>query len=249
MSSSGVANACDETKMQDCHEQMSALDELPTHASIVARFGLYEIDGLCNPQVNADGTVWCSCLHCHCWHSYVEGRLPEGTHVQYEVFTREFVHGLAAYLRERAAVYRLPRVKVLEVGAGDGRLSHYLRLLLEPMPGEASKEPVFEIVATDSGQRGLASGQPYGHEVHEQDAVEALAAEQPHIVIACWQPLGVDWTAEIRRTDSVLEYLLIGEKDGGICGHPWLTWGVKADDYCQQSWTAMTTFGRNRLGY
>lgn len=49
------------------------------------------------------------------------------------------------------------------------------------------KVPVFEVVATDSGQRGLASGQPYGHEVREQDAVEAIRLERPHIVIASWQ--------------------------------------------------------------
>jgi hypothetical protein len=49
------------------------------------------------------------------------------------------------------------------------------------------KVPVFEVVATDSGQRGLASGQPYGHEVREQDAGEAIRLERPQIVIACWQ--------------------------------------------------------------
>jgi hypothetical protein len=51
------------------------------------------------------------------------------------------------------------------------------------------KVPVFEVVATDSGQRGLVSGQPYGHEVREQDAVEAIRLERPHIVIASWQVL------------------------------------------------------------
>ncbi|KAL2642051.1 hypothetical protein R1flu_009638 [Riccia fluitans] len=43
-----------------------------------------------------------------------------------------------------------------------------------------------------------------------------------------WMPMGVDWTAPMRTTVSVLEYILIGEMDDGICGDPWLTWGCRA---------------------
>jgi hypothetical protein len=53
--------------------------------------------------------------------------------------------------RQRAAVYHLTRVKVLEVGAGDGRLSHYLKLLLTPPPAEAQ---------TVSGDFLLTQGNP-----------------------------------------------------------------------------------------
>ena len=37
---------------------------------------------------------------------------------------------------------------------------------------------------------------------------------------------GNDWTAWMRKTPSVLEYVLIGEVDMGVSGRPWETWGV-----------------------
>jgi hypothetical protein len=39
--------------------------------------------------------------------------------------------------------------------------------------------------------------------------------------------MGCDWTADIRSTHSVVEYLMVGETDEGICGRPWETWGVE----------------------
>lgn len=51
-SSSGANVTENNILMQDSLEELAALDELPTHASIVAKFGLYETDRLCNPQVS-----------------------------------------------------------------------------------------------------------------------------------------------------------------------------------------------------
>jgi hypothetical protein len=42
--------------------------------------------------------------------------------------------------------------------------------------------------------------------------------------------MGVDWTAQMRAMFSIREYILIGEIDGGICGHPWLTWGYSSEE-------------------
>ena len=53
----------------------------------------------------------------------------------------------------------------------------------------------------------------------------ALQRADPHIVLCCWQPLGVDWTQHIRDTASVLEYILIGQADSSMCGDALLTWG------------------------
>ena len=39
-----------------------------------------------------------------------------------------------------------------------------------------------------------------------------------------------DWTDEIRKCESVEEYILIGEADGGCCGDAWRTWGIEASD-------------------
>ena len=57
-----------------------------------------------------------------------------------------------------------------------------------------------------------------------QTCEHALAEHQPQLVLCCWQPLGVDWTAAMRATPSVLEYCLVGQADS-MCGDAWLTWG------------------------
>jgi len=50
-------------------------------------------------QPGPSGEVRCECAGCARWAAFVRGRLPEGpAWPQYEVFTREFVAGLAAYL-------------------------------------------------------------------------------------------------------------------------------------------------------
>ena len=50
------------------------------------------------------------------------------------------------------------------------------------------------------------------------------------MILTSWMPLGEDWTNVMRRCNSVEEYLLIGEADGGCCGDAWKTWGVREDD-------------------
>lgn len=98
---------------------------------------------------------------------------------------------------------------VLEVGAGDGALSHHLR------------RRGVDCTATDSGSWRIFPQ----FQVERLDVESALAKYRPTLVVAAWMPLGVDWTQAIRSTSSVQAYILIGESDGGACGHPWLTWG------------------------
>jgi hypothetical protein len=40
---------------------------------------------------------------------------------------------------------------------------------------------------------------------------EAMESFQPHMVFASWMSMGNDWTAMMRNTPSVQEYILIGE--------------------------------------
>jgi hypothetical protein len=126
---------------------------------------------------------------------------------------------------ERAAAYGAVPLRVLEVGAGDGRLAHHLQAALRAAapPGGA---PAVELFATDSDARGLRGGSPCGAlvEVAACDAA-LLARVAPHLVLACWHPFGCDWTACFRAAPSVREYVLVGEADDGICGLPWETWG------------------------
>ncbi len=116
-------------------------------------------------------------------------------------------------------------LRVLEVGAGDGRLAHHLgdALASGAAPGAA---PAVALRAADSDARGLRAGSPCAHLVQVAPCDAALlAAHAPDVVIACWMPFGCDWTALFRAAPSVREYVLIGEADDGICGLPWETWG------------------------
>ena len=73
-------------------------------------------------------------------------------------------------------------LRVLEVGAGDGRLAYHLRASLVGVP--------VELRATDSFVRGLAAAP--GAEVRCADYRAALAEEEwhPDVVLCCWMPLG-----------------------------------------------------------
>ncbi|KAL3678235.1 hypothetical protein R1sor_021191 [Riccia sorocarpa] len=196
-------------------------DRLPSFHEIVKRFSLFSAAATCNPQVGPGGSLRCRCQGCTDWYAFVEGCSPLSKEVQYEVLTEEHVHGLANYLLLQAAEYRLPVMKVLEVGAGSGRLNFHLNRLLNRLSRD-SKDFVVHVTASDNGERGLN-----GPNVNVEDAVKAISQENPHLVMVSWMPMGVDWTASMRATDSVLEYILIGEMDDGICGDPWLTWGSR----------------------
>lgn len=103
------------------------------------------------------------------------------------------------------------QLKVLEVGAGEGRLSHFLQ---EVINQKASG--VIEVKATDD----YSKIQPV-YEVKQMDYREALN-HQPDIVICSWMPPARDWSQAFRGTSSVREYLLIGEENKD-CGAP-ATW-------------------------
>ena len=50
---------------------------------------------------------------------------------------------------------------------------------------------------------------PCRHEVLLEDCGEALTRHQPHVVLCCWMPLGVDFTQAIRQTPTVQHYILV----------------------------------------
>ena len=220
---------------------------LPSASHLEREFGLFNPEGSgCCPTVDATGAVTCTCSGCERWSKYVAGTLGERwpTYKQYEVLTTEYVAQLARYLRSRRSEIigddvvgePLRSLRVLELGAGDGRLTRHLR---EELDGHS-----VEVYATDDHSLGLARGSAHG--VVAADALNAIAlaggaARSPidgssnlpaacDVALVCWQPMGVDWTAAVRASASFQEYLLIGEADDGICGHRRLTWGLEDDD-------------------
>jgi len=141
----------------------------------------------------------------------------------FEIWTKEYIHAFGSYLAQRVeelgGTEENPTV-ILEVGAGNGRLTHFLQEKMnELVPGKV------KVVASDSGGWKI----PPTFLVENVPHNEALAKHKPKIVIFSWMPYQYDCTADIRAAESVDEYILIGEADGGCCGDEWQTWG--------QNWT------------
>ncbi len=180
---------------------------LPTHSAIQAAFGT---------TTNPLTPDWCRDWWDFCRGNY---RDEEGVLV-FELLNEEYLEALVDYLVERFELYEAGTdfpIKILEVGAGNGRLTHFLSEKLEQRaPG------LFNIVATDSGEWRL---QP-DFEVEKLNHQQALEKYRPHIVIMSWMPANTDLTKDFRACDSVWEYILIGEADSNTCGHPWETWGT-----------------------
>jgi len=156
------------------------------------------------------------------WEQWIKFCFDEEKPV-YEFLNEEYLNALADYfvgkIQEYGASEERPLV-ILEIGAGNGRLSHFLQQKLEEKaPGQT------KVVATDSGAWTLKSDFP----VEQLDHKKAIKKYRPDIVICSWMPYQKDWTKDIRMCDRVKEYILIGETDGGCCGDEWETWG--------QSWS------------
>lgn len=152
------------------------------------------------------------------WAEYVSG--PADNRI-YEVLNTEFIDKLSAYLAHR--LNELSRSIqgpiILELGAGNGRLSHFLQMQLQAKFGGN-----FKIIATDTGAWGKIQPSFPVEKVPSNE--DALMRHRPQIVICSWMPAREDWTKDIRQMPSVEEYVLIGEIDGGDCGDPWKTWGA-----------------------
>ena len=155
------------------------------------------------------------------WRFCADRRFP-----QYELLTRQSIAALARYVVSRVLLYhasgRLGKgvCTILDAGAGTGRLAYFLSVTIRE---RHPKLPVsINIVACDSGREQIPTQFP----VVSADYAAMLADAKPDIVIASWMPLGEDWTADFRATQSVLEYILIGPPEA--TGHVERTWGPAA---------------------
>ncbi|MDD5623986.1 MAG: hypothetical protein PHI23_04740, partial [Candidatus Peribacteraceae bacterium] len=121
----------------------------------------------------------------------------------FDILTQEYVERLGRYLTER--IRKLGEggqmSTVLEVGAGDGRLTDALREQL-------AKQGIDNVrmIAVDSNEWDIKPTAP----VERMEYQEALQTYHPQIVLCSWMPSLSDWTEEFRGTPSVQEYILIG---------------------------------------
>ncbi len=135
----------------------------------------------------------------------------------YEILTKEFIASLSGYIASQIAKRGLKEpCTILELGAGTGRLAHFLKRELEERVPDR-----FSYHATDNGSGEIPD--QFGM-VEPLDYAEALEKYKPNFVLVSWMPYEIDWSKTIRRTPTVEEYILIGEA-GGCVGHEWATWG------------------------
>ena len=109
----------------------------------------------------------------------------------YEIWNREYIKALSAYL----AKYK--KAKILEVGAGSGLLSYFLRQRL----------PDSQIITTDISLRHQVAGAP----VLKMSMKQALQKYQPDILLCSW-PDEFFWQ-EIKFNTSAKKIILIGDEE------------------------------------
>jgi len=131
----------------------------------------------------------------------------------YELWTRDYISGLARYLLDRIddMDHSSPKETiVLDVGAGDGRLAYFLRQGMEEFRRKSSSANIPSIVATDDGSWRAPLYDNRHILVEKLSAVESLDKYGPRldedgnaktrlIVLCSWMPPGQDWTAAFRR--------------------------------------------------
>ena len=117
-----------------------------------------------------------------------------------EAYTSEGIHALATYLKSRQDALASQSRTIVEIGAGDGRLSHLLN-------GTGLLSP--PIIATDPAP------QPSPFKVEKLDDKAAMRTHKPSLLLCAWMSHGDDWTPKWRHQASgVAEYVLIGSLGG-----------------------------------
>jgi len=128
----------------------------------------------------------------------------------FEFFTKEYVDALASYILSRKEILKPKgKLKVLEIGAGNGALSFFLN---KRFLGSDVKS-----IATDSGEWNLETGV---YPVENIEHLEAIEKYSPDVIIFSWMPRNVDITEDFF---PVKEYILIGAPT--CCANPetWLS--------------------------
>jgi len=100
--------------------------------------------------------------------------------------------------------------KILEVGAGGGRLTHFLR--------ESLCDNGIKVVATDDGSWHLFDNMKKFSSVYKMGYNKAIKrfSDSQTVILSCWMPYGEDWTPEFRKAG--LPYVIIGEGEDGCVG-------------------------------
>jgi len=136
----------------------------------------------------------------------------------YELWTDEYITALAQYIGRRCEVTGENLYRIVEIGAGDGRLTHFLRKKFDELGYHN-----IDIIATDTGAWASDSWLPV---TKVEDTPATLQKYKPKMVICSWMIPREDLSKEFRDQSTVEEYILIGPPNGDIAGATWDTWGA-----------------------
>lgn len=155
----------------------------------------------------------------------------------YEVFTHEYILDLSEYITRRYTelANRKDSIVVLEVGAGNGKLSHFLESVTQE--SSTTQDDILQkisfIATDDSSWTTTDDGTKVtiGNNVEQADYKTAIEQYHPDIVLTSWMPPNTDWSQFFREQD-VPEYILIGRADDGVNGTLNETWSIPSEtDY------------------
>ena len=151
------------------------------------------------------------------------------TLVQYEKITHDFliltvenIEAIGNYLESRIDYYKSKGIStpsIVEVGAGNGRLTHFLTEKLH------RDNYVYDIIPTDdfSWEKSEHDAIPIHANVAPYNNKEAVQIFEPTIVICSMMTPNGDLSADFRKVSSVQEYILLGHRGG--TGQEWDTHG------------------------
>jgi len=128
----------------------------------------------------------------------------------YCFYSRRLIKELANEIGDR---------KALEIAAGDGTLSRFLR------------EEGVDITATDD--HSWTHSIDFPDDVINEDARTALKTHQPQVVICSWPPAGNDFEEHVFKTKSVELYVVIASQHAFASGN-WTAYSNQQDfDYSE----------------
>jgi ankyrin repeat protein len=187
------------------------IDSLASHVKrVVSAVRLHDLKG--RPELNGEAATVIGQLEAQ------SGRVPVRVLATGECL-RARPHNVFDHLEKTVeGMEALPLL--LECGAGNGVLSHRLASALVGF---------VRVTACDSGHDRIDASAGAAL-VARLGSEAAIARYHPAVVLISWMPSGVDWTCHCRGCAEVSQYILLGERDGSICGDEWATWGVLPED-------------------